>query len=286
MAGEYRRDEGGPATGAGALASGGCSAWPLPLDATCAREARRAFREAVAGLCLAAGLLSDGVTMASELAANTLHAHDNVELDGPAGCPPAGAPELWMYLRRAEGRWEIACKVFDSVAGWRGGRPPSPGGAGQASVSGRGLQVVAALSGGRWGHHLTRSRLGVRKVPGKVVWFAQPVPAASVPGRLRRSRVTPQRSARALEAMLSCRGLGQQVLRADEPDASKSVLSIRCGPTVWCTERVIWWQAGDGICQRHAPTDLVDTAEQIVRACEEMRGSGDPSSPAGPLARA
>src|SRR6266516_6256202 len=67
------------AIGAAALAGGGCCAWPLPADATCAAVARGVFREVAATLSLPEELASDGLLMASELAANTLHAHGNVE---------------------------------------------------------------------------------------------------------------------------------------------------------------------------------------------------------------
>ncbi len=167
-----------PAPGPPALARGGCCAWPLPADATCAAVARGVFKEAAGVLGLPGELEFDGVTMASELAANTLHAHDNVEFDAAGAWPLAGAPELWIYLRPVAGRWELVCKVFDSLCGWKNGAAPVPGSAELDAVSGRGLQVVAGLSGGRWGHHLSRSRLGGRKVPGKAVWFGQPVPAS------------------------------------------------------------------------------------------------------------
>jgi hypothetical protein len=231
------------------------------------------FKDAAAGLGLADDELYDGMTMVSELAANTLHAHDNVELDGAGGMPLAGAPELWIYLRRAGGRWELVCKVFDSVSGWRHGQAPEPGHAEETSVSGRGLQVVAALSGGRWGHHLTRSRLGGWKVPGKVVWFALPIPHTSVPGCLKRSRLAPCRAAKALEAMLTDRGLGPHLLRVEEPSAAMSVLSIRLGLTVWCRDRVIWWQTSEGCYEQRVPTDLIDTAETIVCTCQEMESA-------------
>jgi hypothetical protein len=54
--------------------AGICYAWPLPADARCATVARQAFRDAVSEVGLESGLLEDGVLMASELAANTLHA--------------------------------------------------------------------------------------------------------------------------------------------------------------------------------------------------------------------
>ena len=54
--------------------AGTCYAWPLPADATCAIVARQAFRDAVSEVGIEPDLLEDGVLMASELAANTLHA--------------------------------------------------------------------------------------------------------------------------------------------------------------------------------------------------------------------
>ena len=55
--------------------AGSCHAWPLPADATCATVARQVFRDAVSEVGLEPDLLDDCILMASELAANTLHAH-------------------------------------------------------------------------------------------------------------------------------------------------------------------------------------------------------------------
>ena len=210
-----------------ALAGGCCCcAWPLPADATCAAVARGVFREVAATLSLPEELAADGLLMTSELAANTLHAHGNIEFDGAGAWPIAGTPELWIYLRRAAGRWELVVKVFDSVSGW--------------------------------------------KVPGKAVWFAQPVPGGVVPERLRRTRLAPGRAARALEEMLVERGLGGGLLRAQEPSEGMSVLSVRYGLTVWCRDHTIWWRSPDGRQSEQVPTDLVEIAEQIVCACAEM----------------
>jgi hypothetical protein len=62
--------------------AGTCHAWPLPADATCATVARQVFRDAVSEVGLEPGLLDDCVLMASELAANTLHAR---AVAGPGG---------------------------------------------------------------------------------------------------------------------------------------------------------------------------------------------------------
>jgi len=56
------------------LYAGGCRAWSLPADATCAAVARQVFRDSVSEVGLEPGLLDDCILMASELAANTLHA--------------------------------------------------------------------------------------------------------------------------------------------------------------------------------------------------------------------
>src|ERR1700760_3770527 len=59
-----------------------CYAWPLPADATCATVARQALRDAVSDIGLEPGLVEDCVLMASELAANTLHAQVVAEAGG------------------------------------------------------------------------------------------------------------------------------------------------------------------------------------------------------------
>ena len=65
--------------------------------------------------------------------------------------------------------------VFDSRSDWKDDLAPVPGAAGAEAKSGRGLQVAAGPSAGRWRHRLTRSRFSGWKVPGKTVWFALPV---------------------------------------------------------------------------------------------------------------
>jgi len=144
--------------------AGSCHAWPLPADATCARVARQVFREAVSEVGLEPDLLDDCILMASELAANTLHARavagtggggdrfvsvapdmggEPVSSAGPAPQAPQapqtplilrdpapfagaqpGCPELWLYLRGMGSRRELVCKVFDCYCGWRHGQAP------------------------------------------------------------------------------------------------------------------------------------------------------------------
>jgi hypothetical protein len=134
--------------------------------------------------------------------------------------------------------------------------------------------MVAGLSGGRWGYHPTRARLGSWKVPGKAVWFALAVPPACVPAPLRCARVAPVRAGRVLEHMLIDRGLGEGLLRVEEPATGISVLSIRPGLTVWCRPGVIRWQTRRGSYAGRRTTDLVDVAEEIVRACSKAAGDG------------
>src|SRR5580704_6362577 len=126
--------------------AGSCNAWPLPADATCAMVARQVFQDAVSGFGLEPGLLDDCVLMASELAANTLHARacagtggggdrlvsvapdmggEPISAAGPATHGAAisktvpGCPELWLYLRGVGIRRELVCKIFDCCRGWR-----------------------------------------------------------------------------------------------------------------------------------------------------------------------
>lgn len=263
--------EAGPA----ALGTGACCAWSLPSDPTCAAQARRIFRDAAAAAGVQDDLADDGVTMASELAANTLHATADPEFG--SGLPFPGSPEMWLYLRRSAFGWELACKFFDGLRGWRRGLAPAQGRVSDDCETGRGLQVVAALSDGRWGHHLTRSRLGGWKVPGKAVWFAVPVPPPATAAREweTRSRMGPCEAAAELAAMLGDRGLSDGLMVTPEPAAGLAVLSVRCGLTIWSRPGLIAWRTRAGRYQRQAVADLVDASEQIVCTCEEIsRGVG------------
>jgi hypothetical protein len=215
--------------------------------------------------------------MASELAANTLHAHANIQFHGSPARPAAGMPELWLYLRRMGGQQELVCKLFDSLPGWKPGVAPDPAGGtadpagGTAdSENGRGLRVVEGLSAGRWGHHPTRARLGGWKVPGKAVWFAVPVPVARALDRFHGPQPGSCEAASELQLMLDERGIGDQIVRADAPASGMSVLSIRRDLTVWCRSRVVSWTRRDGHRECRAFYDLVEAAEQIVCRHEEL----------------
>lgn len=252
---------------------GTCSAWPLPSDATCARLARHMFRQAADGLSLDPALTEDGVTMVSELAANTLHVN---------GAGANAASELWLYLRGAGPQRELVCKVFDSYPGWLYGTRDARGGtrAGMLpggchvppdAAGGRGLQVVRALSGGRWGYHLTRARLGGWDVRGKAVWFAVPVAVTrpQVGTQPAAGRVLPADASEAmteLEAGLAARGFAGKMLRADDRPADMAILSVCSGLTVWCRAGSAWLRAAGAVSRRWGYADLVEVAELIVQA--------------------
>ena len=74
--------------------AGSCNAWPLPADATCATVARQVFREAVSEVGLEPDILDDCVLMASELAANTLHAHAVAGAGGGGNRLVSVAPDM------------------------------------------------------------------------------------------------------------------------------------------------------------------------------------------------
>ena len=249
------------------LGAGGCFARPLPVDTTCAAVARRYFREATSALSLPSGLLHDGVTMASELAANTLHAQRTPAGGAGRQRTAPGIPELWLYLRGTGRTRELVCKVFDTERSWNAGTAPGMAGAPEDSVSGRGLQVVAGLSAGQWGCHLSRSRHGNWRVPGKAVWFALRIPPAALASHVGRPRYSPEWLTDELEAMLADRGLARGIVRADLEDIS--VLSLSRHLTVWRHGGQVCWRAPSGPPQQFDLADLVEVVEQIVCAHEE-----------------
>jgi hypothetical protein len=288
--------------------AGSCHAWTLPADPTCAAVARQVFREAASEVGLAPGLLDDCILMASELAANTLHARGGTRAGGggdrlvsvtsdmggepvtsasPTPPGPAAYPEIWLYLRGLGARRELVCKVFDAYRGWRDGVAPSLSRAPAYAVAGRGLQIVHELSGGRWGHHPTRARLGGWGLRGKAVWFAVPAPlaharlvdvtglrsytrSADVTAARANQRLSARQAAGELQAMLDEWGFTGPLERADEPAADVSVLSISPDLTVRCRSGVVSLATPDGPRQRWNYADLVEAAEQTVRLYEEL----------------
>jgi len=276
------------------LTSGGCGAWSLPGDRSSAATARRVYQEAAAEVGMGADLAYDGVTMASELAANTLHSvsQHGVSQHGAPGPQTQPQPrvrsELWIYLRGSGSRRELVCKVFDTCPGWKSGRAPSPFPLPVApdATGGRGLQVVHELSGGRWGHHLTRARLGRWKVRGKAVWFALPAPPTVDPwpagvdglaagdGGLATMQQCSQLSARQatekLQAMLSARGLGPRLVSTGPAAADLSVLLVTRGLTVFCRGGSVLIETATGDRQHYTYADLEDVTERAVWMHEEL----------------
>jgi hypothetical protein len=300
---------------------GSCHVWPLPADATCAAAARRIFREAAGEVGLEPDLLDDCILMASELAANTLHARaicadreltsgappalasGTLHARGTEADPPPANSELWLYLRGIGLRRELVCKVFDSSRGWRHGSPPTAAGPPVQAVTGRGLQLVNELSGGRWGHHYTRARLDGWGVRGKAVWFAIPAPlaharladvtgltaytrSADVTATRASERLSARQAARELETMLDERGFGGQLLRADQPASDLAVLSVCRGLTVWCRSGAVSLTTPEGPRGRWDYADLVEAAEQTVRRHEELDLAGLNRQPQGSVATA
>jgi hypothetical protein len=245
-----------------------CGAWALPGDPTCAGVARRLFRQVASELALDGEAIDDGVTMVSELAANTLHASQ--------GQPLPLNPELWLYLRGTGQQAELVCKVFDTLPGWT--RDNVPGRtvcrAPADAMSGRGLEVVHELSNGYWGHHLTRSRLSGTGVRGKTVWFALPVPAAGVMAG-KWHPVTAGDAMTELEKDLRTRGFSGRLVRADDHTADMAVLSIASGLTVWCRSAAAWLRAPGVTAQQWSYCDLVEVGEQAVQAHEMTIATAD-----------
>jgi hypothetical protein len=160
------------------------------------------------------------------------------------------------------------------------------------AVAGRGLQIVHELSGGRWGHHPTRARLGGWGLRGKAVWFAVPAPlaharlmdvtglraytlSADVTATRANERLSARQAARELETMLGERGFRGRMVRADQPASDMSVLSVCRGLTVWCRSGVVSLTTPEGGRERWDYADLVEAAEQTVRRYEELELSLD-----------
>jgi hypothetical protein len=224
-------------------------------------------------------------------------AHDDSAHDDSAhhNNGPPGIPELWLYLRGSGEQCELVCKVFDSYPGWANGGTPSHGGhqAAVDAMSGRGLEVVHELSHGRWGHHLTRARLGTGNSRGKAVWFAIPAPFAKsamlVPwgqptGHEGMPPMVAREAIERLEAELAARGLGDTVVRADEPAKDTAVLSV-CGDlTVCCRAGCAWLRAPGLDGEAWGYGDLVEVAEQVIEAHEALCAEPAHTVPASTVA--
>jgi anti-sigma regulatory factor (Ser/Thr protein kinase) len=263
------------------IQSGRCSAWTLPPDETCARTARVIITAALTALDLPGHTIDDAATMASELATNGL-------LHGlrASAAPAEGPLELWLY-HRTEPVAELVCKLFDPRRD--GFPPPSVRVGGVAppdpyAERGRGLAVVRALAS-RCGVHLTRSRLRPWALSGKAAWFS-----VTVPDMPARPLPSTGEAATCLHRLLAERGISG-IRRGDVPGVS--VVSVRCGLTVWVRDGFTWRDQYDA-CVRYPLADLVEAVEAVVRRHEELLGqppgrgpegggpeSGPPSGPVG-----
>jgi hypothetical protein len=270
--------------------------------------ARQVFQGAVLEVGLEPDLVDDCVLMASELAANTLHAQavagaggggdrlvsaaadtedKPIASAGPAPSTVLQRPELWLYLRGLGPTRELVCKVFDCYRGWRHGAEPTPARASAQAVAGRGLQIVHQLSGGRWGHHPTRAMLGGRGLRGKAVWFAVPAPlaharladvtglcgytlSADVTATRAHGRLSARQAAMRLHSMLEERGFCGGLVRVARPSCDTWVLSVCRGLTVWCRSGVLSLTTPQGPVQCWDYTDLIEAAEQTVQRYEEL----------------
>jgi hypothetical protein len=124
-------------------------------------------------------------------------------------------------------------------------------------------------------------------VRGKAVWFAVPAPlaharlvdvtglraytlSADVSATRAHERLSARQAAGELETMLGERGVGGQLVRADQPASDMSVLSVCRGLTVWCRSGVVSLSTPEGARERWNYADLVEAAEQTVRRYEEL----------------
>ncbi|MFE9103616.1 ATP-binding protein [Actinomadura geliboluensis] len=236
------------------LENGGCAALPLPGDDTIARVARAHVTGLLPALGLAVQDADDITLMVSELATNVLqHATPG---DGPSGA------ELWVY-QRADGRGadELVIKAFDTLRAWR---PQAP--AGPMLEHGRGLEIIELLTGGRWGHHPSRSRLRSPAVRGKATWFALPLPRTARRHR-HNWRMDGPHAVRDLHALLVQRGV-HDLVPGDE--LGVSVLSGQGDLTVWCESATFRWCARTGETGKLPITDITEVCEQLVRIWETM----------------
>jgi hypothetical protein len=135
--------------------AGGWS-WPLPGDATCARRARALVVDTLTMLAVPAATIADAELMVSELATNA-HQH-------AGGHVPY---ELWLSV--VDHR-ELLCAIFDTLQI----RSLAQSFSLEKCDFGRGLGIVAELSGGQWGMYRAWSRR-LPHVAGKAVWFGCPV---------------------------------------------------------------------------------------------------------------
>lgn len=249
----------------------GGATWALPASATIAAVARANAAGELGALGLDGALTrtlttSDVLVMVSELATNA-YQHTAVCQDGRL--QPGGGAELWMYRQvTVRGRQELMVAVFD-----RSSEPPRsalravPG---REAEHGRGLMLVEAMSQGRCGSYRTRSRL--TNLPGKVTWFAVPLPDTG-PDHTAMWERDAVAACKVLKGLLATRGFGSLLLRS-YPESQLAVLSVTTGLTVWCQGGRFRW----GTRRKIPIANVTAVAEEIVRLHETATRPG--SSPA------
>ena len=205
-----------------------CGAWVLPGDPTCAGIARRLFRRVAGELALDRDTVDDGVTMVSELAANTLHASQRQSawrqsraLALPARHRHAGGTRLQGLRHPARlGARQRARPLRLPRAGRRDERP---------RPRGRARAVRRPLGPPPHQVPAVRLRRCAARRSGSRCPRRWPAAAAG-----REAPVTAGDAMTELEQDLSSRGFGGKLVRADDPGADMAVLSIASGLTVWC----------------------------------------------------
>ncbi|MFG2013761.1 ATP-binding protein [Actinomadura geliboluensis] len=242
------------------LVLGGCSAWPLPADETCAGVARAHLRVALTAAKVPGELVEDVTLAASELVTNGLRHGIGGALGRAEAAPGRRVLELWAY-HRVTPESQLVFKVFDPKPEWT--RPGRTDGA--WAENGRGMAVVDALSSA-WGWHRTRSRLGPLPVPGKATWFCVPAARTCAPP----VPPLPWEAAVVLRRLLIARGLhGTRCHHGSD----RSVVAVR-GLAVWSEPPGVFrWRVRPGTRNAYACrpfADLHDVADEVV--CHHERG--------------
>jgi Histidine kinase-like ATPase domain len=240
------------------LAAGGVCAWQLPPDPSCAPLSRSLLRAAMTSLGLGDDLIDAAVLAVSEQTTNALQ---HGLRTGPYD--PMVPAELWVWGRATPAR-QLVVTVFDTC---RTSWPATPPGD-LLDEHGKGVTVIGVIADG-WGAHLSRSRLGAWRVPGKAVWTAfalpghWPDPARSAP---------PSTTARHLAAVLTARGA--EGVR-DHHERGVSLVGVPLaghgGVNVWVEPRSLTFTDPDGTRVHRPLADLQDVAEHLVRRIEESR---------------
>ncbi|MDB5910777.1 MAG: putative anti-sigma regulatory factor, serine/threonine protein kinase [Massilia sp.] len=249
--------------------SGGCSAWPLPADKTCAAIARSRIKKILTVLGLHDDLIYDVAAAVSELAANGYeHAINSGYPTASDAVPPQ--IELWIY-HRLHPESELVFRIFDPVRGWKKAPYPSIEELPADAEHGRGLQIVGALFG-QWVAHLSRSRLSPWPIAGKVVGFS--VPIAGLCAQPPHLDLSPTQAARELARQLLARGIDGLM---GGTGAEVSLVSVLPELNFWCYPAEFRWQDQTGTYLHRALTDLIDVTEEAVRRHEEIDVFGSKS---------